>query len=78
MTSGLYYKRVMILNDNSSIINKWSFKLIDDAWVVIYNRKRFIIHATVLMCTYSFSFQQQGQPHTLYILDNITDKHAWL
>jgi hypothetical protein len=44
--SGLYYKHVKIVNDNSSIINKWSFKLIDDARVVIYDRNRFMIQAT--------------------------------
>jgi hypothetical protein len=43
--SGLYYKHVTIINDNSSIINKWSFKLIDDARVVIYDCNRFIIQA---------------------------------
>jgi hypothetical protein len=30
-TSGQYYKHVMLVNDDSSIVNKWSFKLIDDA-----------------------------------------------
>jgi hypothetical protein len=43
---GLYYKHVTIVNDNSSIINKRSFKLIDDARVIIYDRNRFIIRAT--------------------------------
>ncbi len=43
---GLYYTHVMIVNDNSTIINKWSFKLIDDARVVIYDRNRFMIQAT--------------------------------
>jgi hypothetical protein len=28
--SGLYYKHVAIINGDSSIISKWSFKLIDD------------------------------------------------
>jgi hypothetical protein len=35
----------MIVNEDSSIINKWSFKLIDDACVVIYDHNRFIIQA---------------------------------
>ncbi len=30
LKSGLYYKHVAIINDNSSVISKWSFKLIDD------------------------------------------------
>jgi len=41
----LYYKHVKIVNDDSSIINKWRFKLIDDAKVVIYDRNRFIKQA---------------------------------
>ncbi len=43
--SGLYYKHVMIVNDNSSVISNWSFKLIDDAGVVIYDCNRLIIQA---------------------------------
>ncbi len=43
---GLHYKHVMIINDDSSIVNKWKFKLIDDARVVIYIRNKFIIQAT--------------------------------
>ncbi len=35
---GFYYKHVMIVNDDSSIISKWSIKFIDDPSVVIYNR----------------------------------------
>jgi len=46
MLCGLYYKHVTIVNDNSSIISKWSCKLIDDPRVSIYDRNRFIIQAT--------------------------------
>ncbi len=42
---GLYYEHVMIINDNSSVINKWSFKLIDNARVIIYDHNRFLIEA---------------------------------
>ncbi len=42
----MYYKHVKIVNDNSRVVNKGSFKLIDDGRVVIYNRNRFIIQAT--------------------------------
>jgi hypothetical protein len=45
---GLYYKHVMIVNDNSSIISKQSFKLIDNPRVIIYDRHRFILPATGL------------------------------
>ncbi len=41
--SGLYYKRMTIVIDDSRIIGKWSSKLFDDALVVIYNRNVFII-----------------------------------
>jgi len=43
---GLYYKHVTINNDNSSIVNKWSLKLIDDTRVIIYDRNGFIKKAT--------------------------------
>ncbi len=44
---GLYYKHVTLINDASSGIIKWSFKLIDAARGVIYDRHMFIIQATV-------------------------------
>ncbi len=47
-TRGLYYKHVTIVNDDSSIVSKWSFKLIDDPRVIIYYLHRFIIQATGL------------------------------
>ncbi len=40
---GLYYKHVTIVNDS---VIKWSFKLIDAARGVIYDRHVFIIQAT--------------------------------
>jgi hypothetical protein len=40
-----YYKHVTIVNDDPSIANKWSFKLIYDARVIIYDRNRFKIQA---------------------------------
>ncbi len=46
MICGLYYKHVSIVNDDSSVVSKWSFKLIDDPRVVIYSCHRFIIQAT--------------------------------
>ena len=45
-TSGLYYEHITILNDDSSIVSKWSFILIDDSRVIINDRHRFIIQAT--------------------------------
>jgi hypothetical protein len=44
--SGLYYKQVTIVNDNSSTVSKLSSKLIDDARVVIYDCNMFIIQVT--------------------------------
>jgi len=46
---GLYYKHMTIVNDDSSIVNEWSSKLIDNARVIIYYRNMFIIQATGLM-----------------------------
>jgi hypothetical protein len=42
----LNYKHVMIVNDTSSGVIKWSFKLIDAARGVIYDRHVFILQAT--------------------------------
>jgi hypothetical protein len=47
-TCGLYYKHVAIVNDDSSIIIKWSSKLIDATRGVIYDHHIFIVQATVL------------------------------
>jgi hypothetical protein len=44
-----YYKNVTIINDDSSVISKRSFKLIDDARVIIYDHNMFIIPATDLL-----------------------------
>ncbi len=46
LTSGLYYKLMMIVNDNSRVVNKLEASLTDDARVVIYNRHMFIVQAT--------------------------------
>ena len=44
--SGLYYKHMTIVNDDSSIVIKWSFKLIDVTRGIIYDRHMFIVKAT--------------------------------
>ncbi len=41
--SGLYYKHIIIVNDDSSVIIKWSSKLIDAARGVIYDHHMFIV-----------------------------------
>jgi hypothetical protein len=41
--SGLYYKHITIINDDSSDISKWFESLIDDARVIIYDRNMFIV-----------------------------------
>jgi hypothetical protein len=46
---GLYYKHVMIVNDDSSVISKRSFKLIDDPRIVIYDCHKFIKQAIGLI-----------------------------
>jgi hypothetical protein len=44
--NGWYYKHVTIVNDDSSVISKWSLKLTDNSRGVIYTRNRFIAQAT--------------------------------
>ncbi len=41
----LCFNYMTIVNDDSSIISKWSSKLIDDARVIIYDRNMFIVQA---------------------------------
>jgi hypothetical protein len=36
----------MIINDDSSVINKFQVSLTDEAVVIIYNRHMFIVQAT--------------------------------
>jgi hypothetical protein len=47
--SGIYYKHMTIVNDDSSGVRKWSSKLIDDTRVVSYDRNMFIIQATAFL-----------------------------
>ncbi len=42
-TCGLNYKHVMIVNDDSSAVNKRRLSLTDDTRVIIYDRNMFII-----------------------------------
>ncbi len=46
LTSGLYYKPMMIVNGDSRLINKLGTSLTDDARVVIYDHHMFIVQAT--------------------------------
>ncbi len=46
LTSGLYYKPMSIVNDDSRIITKLETSLTDDAGVVIYDCHIFIVQAT--------------------------------
>ncbi len=45
-TSGLYFKLMMIINDDSRVINKLEASLIDDARAIIYDHHMFIKQAT--------------------------------
>ncbi len=47
MISGLYFKPVTIVNNDSRVVNKLEASLIDDARVVTYDRHTFIVQATV-------------------------------
>ncbi len=46
--SGLYYKHVTIVNYASSCVNKLEASFNDDARVVIYDRRMFVVQATGL------------------------------
>jgi hypothetical protein len=43
---GLYYKPIMIVNDESRVVNKFETSLTDNARVIIYDRHMFIVQAT--------------------------------
>jgi hypothetical protein len=45
-SSGLYYKHITIVNDDSSVVNMWRVSLTDDTRVAVYDRNMFIIQAT--------------------------------
>ncbi len=47
--TGLYFKPMTIVNDNSRVINKIEASLTDDARFVIYDRQMFIVVATGLL-----------------------------
>ena len=44
--SGLCYKPMMIVNDDSRVVNKLETSLTDDAIVIIYDCHMFIVQAT--------------------------------
>jgi hypothetical protein len=44
--SGLYYKLITTVNDDSWVVNKLETSLTDDARVIIYDRHMFIVKAT--------------------------------
>jgi len=46
LPSGLYYKPMTIVNDDSRVINKLEASLTDDARVVIYDRHMFVVQPT--------------------------------
>jgi hypothetical protein len=48
-TIALYYKTMLIINDDSRVVNKLEASFTDDARVVIYNRHMFIVQATSLI-----------------------------
>jgi len=47
MISGLYYKPVTIVNNDSRVVNNLKASLTDDARVVTYDHHMFIVQATV-------------------------------
>ncbi len=53
LTSGLNYKHTTIVNYASSVVNKLEAMLTDDAKVIIYNHRVFIVQATKLFFAFS-------------------------
>ncbi len=47
-TCGLYYKPLLIVNEDSRVVIKLETSLNEDARVIIYNHHMFIVQATVL------------------------------
>jgi hypothetical protein len=60
-SSGLYYKPMMIVNDDSRVVNKLETSLTDDARVVIYDRHTFIVQATGHLCDETHSSEERLQ-----------------
>jgi len=50
-TCGLYYKHITIVNDDSSIVNKFEVSLTDDARMVIYDHHMLMVQATSAFAT---------------------------
>ncbi len=46
-TSGLYYKPMTIINEDSRVINNLEASLTDDARVIIYDHHMFIVQAVI-------------------------------
>ncbi len=46
MATGLYYKPMTIVNDDSRVVSKLETSLTDDARGVIYDHHMFIVQAT--------------------------------
>ena len=46
MATGLYYKPMTIVNDDSRVVSKLETSLTDDARVIIYDHHMFIVQAT--------------------------------
>jgi hypothetical protein len=58
VSCGLYDKHIMIVNDDSSVVNKFGASLNNDARVAIYNRLMFIVQATGFALEFALSFDQ--------------------
>jgi hypothetical protein len=57
LSSGLYYKPMTIVNDDSRVINKLEASLTDHARVIIYDRHMFIVQATYSILVTFFGYR---------------------
>jgi hypothetical protein len=62
LSCGLYYKPMLIVNDDCMVITKLETSLTDDARVVIYDRHMFIVQATGGIFTLHFLSNLQMGP----------------
>ncbi len=71
----------MTINDDSSIINKWSLKLIDNPRVVIYDRHMFIVQATegeiFYACRTSMTHVSAPKSLKVVVITNIFFSSKW-
>jgi hypothetical protein len=81
-TSGLYYNKKMIINDDYRVVNKLETSLSDVARVVIYDRHMFMVQATGLkfggmVSVLNIEWGTIMQQNTFKIVKNYTNIYSY-